>query len=177
MKQTEFPESKENQILTFKGFEFKVGSIGEKFACYVPSFAGGSILAGTHGKTVEETLIRTTSILNNAFLQPAVTKPRVGDLFGDDPDTRLIIVAVGPEHTSIKLIPLKDAKVLRKVQMTDDGVVHPYLFVQNKVEDLSNEVTFDSQDYVILEDGVLHTNNFPMDVFVWKGVIENEIPF
>lgn len=173
MKQTELPGANVNNVLTYKGFEFSIRHIGEKFACHVPSFNGGCMLAGTHGKTVEETLIRTTSILNNAFIQPAVTKPRVGDLFGDDPDTRLIIVGVGPEHSIIKLIPLKDAQILRKVEISETKV-YPYLFVQNKVEDLSNELIFDFKDYVILEDGVLHTNNFPMDVFVWKAVVENE---
>lgn len=174
MTQTEFPESKANELLTYKGFEFKVGQIGEKFACYVPSFAGGSILAGTHGKSVEETLIRTTSILDNAFLQPAVRQPRVGDLFGDDPDTRLIIIHV--ELDKLKMIPLKDATVFRHIAV-DKTVVHPYLIVKNKVDDLSNEVTVEFKEYVILEDGVLHTNNFPKDVFVWKGVLENEVPF
>lgn len=174
MKQTELTGANVNTLLTYKGFEFSIRHVGEKFACHVPSFNGGSMLAGTYGKTVEETLIRTTSILNNAFIQPAVTKPRVGHLFGDDPDTRLIVVGIGPEHSVIKLIPLKDAKVLRQVQIVET-VVHPYLFVQNKVEDLSNEILFDFKDYVILEDGVLHTNNFPMDVFVWKGVIDADI--
>jgi len=171
MAQTELPGASVNNVLTYKGFEFSIRHIGEKFACHVPSFNGGCMLAGTHGATVEETLIRTTSILNNAFIQPAVTKPRVGDLFGDDPDTHLIIVAVEPEK--IKLIPLKDARILRRVAIVGT-VVQPYLLVQNKVEDLSNEIEFGFEKYVILEDGVLHTNNFPMDVFVWKGLLTSE---
>ena len=174
--QTEFPESKANELLTYKGFEFKVGHIGEKFACVVPSFNGGCVLAGTLAETIEKCLIRTTSILNNAFIQPAITHPRVGDLFGEEKETQLIIVKVEKDKPLV-LIPLKDAIVFRHIEITEDGKVYPYLMVKNKVDDLSNEVTLDFKDYVILEDGVLQTNNFPMDVFVWKGVVENEIPF
>ena len=174
MTQTEFPESKTNQILTYKGFEFKVGHIGEKFACVVPSFNGGCVLAGTLADSVEKSLIRTTSILNNAFIQPAINHPRVGDLFGDEPDTRLIIVKV--EKNKIKMIPLKDATVFRHI-VVEKAAVHPYLIVKNKVDDLSNEVDLELPGYVILEDGVLQTNNFPMDVFVWKGLKDNEVPF
>lgn len=174
--QTEFPESKANELLTYKGFEFKIGKIGEKFACFVPSFNGGSILAGTLGKSIEDALIRTTSILNNAFLQPPAKKPRVGDLFGEEKETQLIVVKVEKDKPLV-LIPLKDSKILRRIEITEDAKVYPYLMVKNKVDDLSNEVTLDFKDYVILEDGVLQTNNYPMDVFVWKGVVENEIPF
>lgn len=166
MGQTEITENKVGEVINYKGFEFKVGHKNDMYACIVPSFAGGCALAGTFGKSVEETLIRTTSILNNAFIQPAVTHPRVGDLFDLGVEERSIIVNV--EGPKVKIIPLKDAKVLRRVAI-DEGTVHPYLVVQNKVEDLSNEIAIEFPEYIILEDGVLHTNNFPMDVFVWKA--------
>lgn len=162
----EFQETKIGQVVTYKGFEFKVAHKGDQYACVVPSFAGGCPLAGTFGKSVEETLIRTTSILNNAFIQPAITHPRVGDLFDVGQEDRDIIVSV--EGAKLKLIPLKDATVLRRV-VVDKDAVHPYLVVQNKIKDLSNELVIEFKEYIILEDGVLHTNNFPMDVFVWKA--------
>ena len=167
----EFHETKVGQLIKYKGFEFKVAHKGDQYACVVPSFAGGCPLAGTFGKDVEETLIRTTSILNNAFIQPAITHPRVGDLFDVGAEDRDIIVAV--EGNKLKMIPLKDATVLRRVTVQKE-IVQPYLLVKNKVEDLSNEITIEYPNYIILEDGVLHTNNFPMDVFVWKAKLDQE---
>jgi len=72
----------------------------------------------------------------------------------------------------IKSVPLKDVNIFRHAHVAGDGVVTPYLKIDNKVEDLSNEFNVDFPSYVILEDGVLHTNNHPMDVFVWKGKLD-----
>lgn len=159
-----------SEIINYKGMEFKVTEQQGKYAAYF-NFAGGCELAGSRGKTLDECLIRTTSVLNNAFLQPAVVSPRVGDLLDDGTDDRLIVVNV--DVTKLTAIPLKDAKITREVVISDN-TAFPYLSVTNKVEDFTNEITIEFPRYVILEDGVLHTNNFPMDVFVWKGKLDEE---
>jgi len=159
-----------DQVLSYKGLEFKVVKHGEDLFKAIVNFAGGCEWAGTRGSSEEDTLIRFTSILNQTFVQPAVTEPRVGDLLDVGTDDRNIIVKI--DTGMIKSVPLKDVNIFRHAHVAGDGVVTPYLKIDNKVEDLSNEFNVDFPSYVILEDGVLHTNNHPMDVFVWKGKLD-----
>ena len=158
------------QELKYKGMSFKVAHIEGTYRGMF-DFAGGCELAGSRGKSLDECLIRTTSLLNNMFLQPHVVCPRVGDLFDVGTDDRSIIVEVNVNV--LTAIPLADAKITREIHIAAQAVF-PYLKVTNKVEDLSNEQVIDFKKYIILEDGVLHTNNFPMDVFVWKAKADEE---
>lgn len=168
-----------DKVLSYKGLEFKVVKHGEDQFKAVVNFAGGCEWAGSRGTSEEDTIIRFTTLLNQTFIQPAVTAPRVGDLLDVGTDDRNIIVRIdaykldsGVDGIKIKSVPLKDVNVFRHVHHTVNGIVQPYLRVDNKVADLSNEFNVDFPSYVILEDGVLMTNNHPVDVFVWKGKLE-----
>lgn len=172
----EFNKSFIGKTLNYKGLEFKVMLFKNQFHAVV-NFDGGREWVGTRAKTFEETLIRFTSILNNTFIQPKVEHPRVGDLFDvgnvDDEGKTLHDVIIHVDGNKLKVIPLKDAQVFRHAVIKDDAV-YPYLQINNKVEDLSNELTFEFPKYIILEDGVLVTNNYDADVFVWKAKIDEE---
>lgn len=159
-----------DKVLNYKGLEFKVVKHGEDQFKAIVNFAGGCEWAGSRGVSEEDTIIRFTTLLNQTFIQPAVISPRVGDLLDVGVDERNIIVNI--EGLRIKSVPLKDVNVFRHVHHTVNGIVQPYLRVDNKVEDLSNEFIVTFPSYVILEDGVLMTNNHPVDVFVWKGKLE-----
>ena len=159
-----------DKVLSYKGLEFKVVKHGDDQFKAIVNFAGGCEWAGSRGTSEEDTIIRFTTLLNQTFIQPAVTAPRVGDLLDVGTDDRNIIVKI--DTGMIKSVPLKDVNVFRHVHVAGDGVVTPYLKIDNKVEDLSNEFNVDFPSYVILEDGVLMTNNHPVDVFVWKGKLE-----
>lgn len=159
-----------DKVLSYKGLEFKVVQHGDDQFKAIVNFAGGCEWAGSRGTSEEDTIIRFTTLLNQTFIQPAVTVPRVGDLLDVGTDDRNIIVRI--EGIRIKSVPLKDVNVFRHVHHTVNGIVQPYLRVDNKVEDLSNEFIVNFPSYVILEDGVLMTNNHPVDVFVWKGKLE-----
>ena len=159
-----------DKVLSYKGLEFKVVKHGDDQFKAIVNFAGGCEWAGSRGTSEEDTIIRFTTLLNQTFIQPAVTAPRVGDLLDVGTDDRNIIVRI--EEGMIKSVPLKDVNVFRHVHHTVNGIVQPYLRVDNKVADLSNEFNVDFPSYVILEDGVLMTNNHPVDVFVWKGKLE-----
>lgn len=159
-----------DKVLSYKGLEFKVVKHGDDLFKAIVNFAGGCEWAGSRGTSEEDTIIRFTTLLNQTFIQPAVTAPRVGDLLDVGTDNRNIIVRI--EEGMIKSVPLKDVNVFRHVHHTVNGIVQPYLRVDNKVADLSNEFNVDFPSYVILEDGVLMTNNHPVDVFVWKGKLE-----
>lgn len=159
-----------DKVLSYKGLEFKVVKHGDDQFKAIVNFAGGCEWAGSRGTSEEDTIIRFTTLLNQTFIQPAVTAPRVGDLLDVGTDDRNIIVKVWDYN--IKSVPLKDVNVFRQVHIGSDGQVHPYLRVDNKIEDLSNELELNFPSYVILEDGVLMTNNHPVDVFVWKGKLE-----
>lgn len=159
-----------DKVLSYKGLEFKVVKHGDDQFKAIVNFAGGCEWAGSRGTSEEDTIIRFTTLLNQTFIQPAVRSPRVGDLLDVGTDDRNIIVRI--EEGMIKSVPLKDVNVFRCVHTNNDGRVQPYLRVDNKVADLSNEFNVDFPSYVILEDGVLMTNNHPVDVFVWKGKLE-----
>lgn len=72
----------------------------------------------------------------------------------------------------LKLIPIKDASVTRSVTI-NDNTVFPYLNIENKIDDKSNEVLVETGNYVIIENGTLETNNLPLDVFVWKSKLNS----
>lgn len=151
--------------LNYKGMPFQVGLKDGNYASYF-EFAGGCELAGSRGKSIDICITRTTCILDNLFLQPAVTNPRVGDMFDYCEDEEHLIINIDVNH--LKLIPIKDASVIRSVTI-NDNTVFPYLSIENKVEDKSNEVVVKSGNYIIIENGTLMTNNLPLEVFVWKA--------
>lgn len=158
-------------VLSYKGLEFKVVKHGEDQFKAIVNFAGGCEWAGSRGQSEEDTLIRFTTLLNQTFIQPAVTAPRVGDLLDVGREDSNIIIKIEVDGM-MTTVPLKDVTVFRHVHIGGDHQVHPYLKVNNKVEDCSNEEKIGFASYVILEDGVLMTNNHPLDVFVWKGKLE-----
>lgn len=160
-----------DKVLSYKGLEFKVVKHGDDQFKAIVNFAGGCEWAGSRGTSEEDTIIRFTTLLNQTFIQPAVTAPRVGDLLDLGKDERNIIVKIEIDGM-MTTVPLKDVTVFRHAHVAGDGVVTPYLKIDNKVEDLSNEFNVDFPSYVILEDGVLMTNNHPMDVFAWKGKLD-----
>lgn len=160
-----------DKVLSYKGLEFKLAKHGEYLFKAIVNFAGGCEWAGSRGMSEEDTLIRFTTLLNQTFIQPAVRSPRVGDLLDLGKDERNIIVKIEIDGM-MTTVPLKDVTVFRHVHIGGDREVHPYLKVNNKVEDCSNEEKIGFASYVILEDGVLMTNNHPMDVFVWKGKLD-----
>ena len=172
----EFSRRHIGKTLNYKGMQFKVMLVKNVFYVVV-NFDRGREWAGTRAKTFEECLIRFTSILNQTFIQGAITHPRVGDLFdvgsSDEDGQPLQDIIIEVKGNKLKLIPLKEAKVYRHCAIKDDSV-HPYLQVTNQVEGLLNELSIEYPKYIILEDGVLHTNNYPVDVFVWKAKLDEK---
>lgn len=163
-------------MYNYKGIEVCTGKVGinKQVAAFCKYGYGWVEYAGTRSTNDDAALIKFMTLIDQRHVLPPVTRPRIGDLFGEDAE--YFVTDINNEF--IELTPVSDILNINKtVQYLDDDYIDSIITFNYKPSRTVERIT-NFKEYVILSDRAIGTfvglDKLIHDAFVWKGKLNEE---